>query len=477
MRVPSDVYRRTLYVDGTKPRCVSAWDIDGAPEITDAGPFARARAENRTSPFSHHHPRAIFLPSSSISMGALKRARNASHSRPRSKAFEIQRLPVELLLEVFDMVASVPISRSGHRRNVLAEAPYNLMHTCRYWRDLVLAQPHLFSNVHAPLILEDARIGNKFLRFLRNSIRRAGSHPISIFLEIDAGKLNSKRSIQWHVLDQLLSVSTRWENVYIYAGDVLQNHVLRPLLPGALANLTSLYLADQSGPIFLPLFSEAVRSSGSLRRLSIRLEPDLLDHIPWAQLTHLRLLSIHGDVDISELLKFFSNCVELTSLEISACDAEPLQPEGPVLPISIPALSYLEIGQVLHVECLVDLVSLIRSPVLRVLKVSTSDEEAPDVAESLEDDDDEDEDDEDEDDEDEDDEDDDEEYDGEDWDEDDLDQDLSANIGSFLYACAGTLKDLHLSGHLGVELALRALEIFRDTTIYVNNLRWNVSTL
>lgn len=344
------------------------------------------------------------------------------------------------------------------------------MNTCRLWRDLVLAQPHLFARLHVPLINEDPRIGNKFLRFLSNSIHKSTYHHLSLFLEIDSSNLNCKNSVPERVLDQLLSVSTRWENVHIYAGDVLENHVLRPLLPGALANLTSLYLADQSGPIFLPLFSEAVRSSGSLRRLSIRLEPDLLDHIPWTQLTHLRLLSIHGDVDISELLKLFSKCVELTSLEIAACDAEPLQPEGPVLPISIPALSHLEIGQVLHAECLVDLVSLIRSPVLRVLKVSTSDDEAPDVAESLEDED-EDEDDEDED------EDQDQEYDGEDWDEDDLDQDLSANIGSFFYACAGTLKDLHLSGRLGVELALRALEIFRDTTIYVNSLRWNVSTL
>lgn len=339
-----------------------------------------------------------------------------------------------------------------------------MMHTCRSWRDLVLAQPHLFARLHVPLINEDPRIGNKFLRFLSSSIHKSTNHPLSVFLEIDASNLNSKKSVLGRVLDELLSVSTRWKTFHIYAGDVLQNHgFLRPLLPGALANLTSLYLADQSGPTLLPLFSEAIRSSGSLRRLTIRLEPDLLDHIPWHQLVFLHLLSIHEHVDVLDLLKLLNHSVSLVELLIDECAAEPLYLENPVPPIIIPKLSRLEIGKVFHAECLVDLVSLIRSPVLKVLKLRTREDEAPDGAESFEDED-EDEDEED--------------YD-DDWDEDDQDQDqdLSANIGSFLYACAGTLKDLHLSGSLGVELALRALDILRNSTIHVNNLRWNVSTL
>lgn len=60
---PSNVYRRTLYADATRLHYVFAWDIDGAPEITDAGPSARERAENRTSLFFHHSPPRHLPPS------------------------------------------------------------------------------------------------------------------------------------------------------------------------------------------------------------------------------------------------------------------------------------------------------------------------------------------------------------------------------------------------------------------------------
>ncbi|KAJ7649956.1 hypothetical protein FB45DRAFT_819021, partial [Roridomyces roridus] len=94
----------------------------------------------------------------------------------------ISRLPLEISSEIFRQCLG-----SGHPPGCVQPnaqlAPLVLLNICHTWTDVALSNPTMWASIHIPLLRVRTGRGFGFAELLGMWLRRAGSHPLQLFLE------------------------------------------------------------------------------------------------------------------------------------------------------------------------------------------------------------------------------------------------------------------------------------------------------
>ncbi|KAJ7606075.1 hypothetical protein FB45DRAFT_462850 [Roridomyces roridus] len=191
----------------------------------------------------------------------------------------IRKLPAELLVEIFSIVAGVGTtepewllrrSTSPALRKVLV-----ISQVCAHWRQLACTTPQLW-NFPVKLSLKKAR-SDSFLATTKTFLERSAPHPIPILL-VDQPSAASP------VVDLLFELTPRWKSLVFQNAQISG---LRELPMDALKSLVSVYIKDRTdipmhSPVKVFLGAPCLRTvSVTVRAFTGRI------HLPWSQLTRL----------------------------------------------------------------------------------------------------------------------------------------------------------------------------------------------
>ncbi|KAF7296864.1 F-box domain-containing protein [Mycena indigotica] len=297
----------------------------------------------------------------------------------------IRRMPEDIMRLIF--MNTLP----EHRNAVIdaSEGPLLLVQVCRYWRELTLATPLLWSSIHlvvAQVFHDSLRPetwtspelppGPEFPQYVAPDLStwlvRGKNAPLNITVTMHSLKTGPRSRMvaeaDSHMdetsatrvppfLRSLISVSYRWRDVELVIWDVDHAQVLCKILPEDVPQLESLTLHFILDTESFPAHSQLqLLATPSLRSLCLRGPhpyPAFPASVLWQNIEALTL-----ELDITELsdpespLPFLHECVSLEelSLTISRSLDDSEDSEFPHLPsnihnIILPQLETLDLGQ------------------------------------------------------------------------------------------------------------------------------------
>ncbi|KIK01301.1 hypothetical protein K443DRAFT_98909 [Laccaria amethystina LaAM-08-1] len=315
---------------------------------------------------------------------------------PSPKPPLIQRLPAEILTEIFTYcVCDVTRPPPKELDSILRE-PWTISQTCQYWRNIVLSLPKLWSHIHLDLseiegrdVILKANIPEMLALWMNRSDSK---NPLHITFNDFAVLTNAKRlrPISRKLISTLVSQSNRWAEVSLCVSRFIVNRLSPvqaniPLLHSFTLKSTDPLAGspsvEQIGLYKLLAFAPA------LRNLTVNVSRSfVIDDLrpPYAQLDvvsartlapHALLLKTHSIKSASIRGVMFSGlrdpmctvaiCPELTSLELFV---------SPILLdfLELPALQHLSIQYTTDPDDFRRITSLINrsSCFIRTLKLS-----------------------------------------------------------------------------------------------------------
>lgn len=269
----------------------------------------------------------------------------------------IRKLPSETLTEIF--FASLPVdfdTPDSVRINSLAthSAPWNLSQVCRYWRSIVLNNPHLWTFVavgYAPngKVLSPS-YWEKLYYLMETQLKRTKNVPISIRVLSDVGDGRMTR-----FLDLLAAHSEQWQDVQFIAPSSLVKYLSSvrgrlPLLRTAHLHFEVFTEPSVEVDIFDPDQNDhqseldAFEIAPLLQKIILSMHPRSSSTFkaPWSQLT-----AYQGDYILSEHLSILR---QATLLEKAVINVSPIDDDADVVVhdphtlITLPKLRRLDIA-------------------------------------------------------------------------------------------------------------------------------------
>lgn len=227
-------------------------------------------------------------------------------------------IPIEILSEIF-MIYAYSEGRMEDSYGLglstlwgVSTNPFVLGQVCGYWRSLVTSMPMLWSSL---CIRGPKRFHISLIRLWLN---RAGKYPLTIHASEDlrlryrGHRVMEKTRDGAQLFCVLLEYSQTWRRIDFDMPGL--KHPLQ-ILPSVLPRLESVVLGSRllthgdTDKIWRAIFR-----SPSLRRIVWQVGDfeDLLDHTPWAQLTHITFLTT-----VNGLLYHLQQCTNLEELTIN----------------------------------------------------------------------------------------------------------------------------------------------------------------
>ncbi|KAJ7644609.1 hypothetical protein FB45DRAFT_298158 [Roridomyces roridus] len=216
----------------------------------------------------------------------------------------IRKLPAELLVEIFRVVAaqagklSKPTFTSHALSSVLA-----LSQVCAHWRQLACTTPQLW-NYQVFLNFRKAP-SDVYLATTKTFFERSAPLPIPILWKGETPKASP-------LIQVMLDSAPRWESLVFAESDISQ---LYRLPMDALKSLISLdlrhqaHISDLSPPkVFL--------GAHSLRTVRLTVRNMGPFHMPWSQLVELSLHVFNGE-PAQEFLDILAQCTNIASVEFN----------------------------------------------------------------------------------------------------------------------------------------------------------------
>ncbi|RDB19525.1 hypothetical protein Hypma_013660 [Hypsizygus marmoreus] len=255
----------------------------------------------------------------------------------------INRIPVEILAEVFFRFLEIPSDYFPDRPMLAVTSrcmanPFILGHVCIHWRAVALSTPTLWSSlaIHKP--------ASWMAPMVQIWLQRAKNCPLSLYLYVHCKPSRPEIVGADAILPLFVMCLPRWKNVtfYLNGGPYdsllgLPNHTAR-MLECALLDLKSWdhASADQVW--------RSLSSSPKLRRVfwdNRYMLHHLPAHMPWTQLTHLRMDMGPGSVAPDALLELLRSCQEL--VELHFVPRIPIRNIPRVSPFILPKLRVLTV--------------------------------------------------------------------------------------------------------------------------------------
>ncbi|KZP33819.1 hypothetical protein FIBSPDRAFT_206844 [Athelia psychrophila] len=213
----------------------------------------------------------------------------------------INRLPPEILSEIFLASLPEPNTRLSHYRDYLTQV-LRITHVCGQWRSLGIATPRLWT----------------YLQFIRSSpgviavaaswLERSGSQPITFVIRTDP--VSFQRAV-----DLLAPHAARWKQAYIHwqrprsqgHSPIPHSNIASQITSLPLLERLSITIYQNSG------FPSIFRIAPKLRTLSIKHVGDIGEYsVPWKQLEHLSV----DEVLLGNCLEMLEQSQDLLTLKI-----------------------------------------------------------------------------------------------------------------------------------------------------------------
>ncbi|KAJ7615847.1 hypothetical protein FB45DRAFT_234518 [Roridomyces roridus] len=306
-----------------------------------------------------------------------------------------RRLPEDLVREIF--VACLPSKENATLR--ASDAPMLLCHITRYWRNLALSTPRLWTSLHifCPPAMVDSTMVQRINDTADAWLSRSGSLPLSLslvqgpsfFPPTDNLLVDSHRSACTMLLQTLVKFAARWGSVRLRIADAFDLTPLTQVVPEDVQMLRSAAI-DYWDNLDMPFLA-----AHGLTTLSLRVsELPAIASIHWESLLHLTLsMSNDGHDETSgshDVLPVLRQCSRLETLNVDfdyfsmhAHQSPPAQQPPCDLP-HLRRLSVLGSGwnllrnihtpELRYLSCVLDRVSHLDTtpnPLLRLLSSST----------------------------------------------------------------------------------------------------------
>lgn len=242
----------------------------------------------------------------------------------RAKIAPIRKVPAELLVETFSLVAyggELISPPSSYRKDVL-----RMSQVCTFWRQLVHNTPRLWTAFCDIRGGRKKKFSEQYLALMQTWITRSAPFPIPIHISCDAPGVE-------RVLKSLFPSANRWKSLHL---DCNRLSSLATLPPGSLEMLEKVHL-EGKGRIHPPV--EAFLTAPLLRRVHLSVDETLHIPMPWSQLTSLDLHVTSFNI-CREILIECTNIVEAT-LYITVSPSNAVMSELPVR--ALPHLEALSI--------------------------------------------------------------------------------------------------------------------------------------
>ncbi|KAJ7615855.1 hypothetical protein FB45DRAFT_801477 [Roridomyces roridus] len=260
----------------------------------------------------------------------------------------VRRLPEDLVREIF--VACLHPKENATLR--ASDAPMLLCHITRYWRNVALSTPPLWTSLHIfnPSPRNESMMVQRINDAADAWLSRSGSLPLSIslvqgiplFSPTDNDLIDSHRSACTRLLETLVKFAPRWGSVRLSIAGTFD---LTPLTRVAADDVQMLRSAAidrwDAGMLFL--------GARGLTALSLRTEElPAAASIHWESLSHLTLaMSNHGHDETPgthDVLPILRQCPHLETLNVDfdfGMDSQ--QSLEPQLPCDLPHLRRLSV--------------------------------------------------------------------------------------------------------------------------------------
>ncbi|KAF9457777.1 hypothetical protein BDZ94DRAFT_1227394 [Collybia nuda] len=253
----------------------------------------------------------------------------------------INRMPVEILGEIFiHCLGEIDPARTGSSPTSLSPSPLadpqTLGEVCRFWRDVTLSTPSLWSKIW---IYQPQR---SQVRRVEMWLNRSREYPLNIrIIQLPGGVTHDNHAAADKILSLLVGQVHRWRRIHFRFGSTAQEPLLT-LPVGAATNMESAYVDmwkwDQASA---DQFWKICFSSPSLRHadwVSYTKKPP--NYVPWTQLTSITLY--HG-LTVEECMSILQGCRHLEALCIHAIWTYDslVDPYGPLTLPSLRHLSFL----------------------------------------------------------------------------------------------------------------------------------------
>ncbi|KAF7311690.1 F-box domain-containing protein [Mycena indigotica] len=312
----------------------------------------------------------------------------------------LRRMPEDILRLIF--VQTLPGSRSASMHP--SEGPLLLARVCRYWRDLALATPQLWSSIHIVVPQPDSSPSwgpeaqsspswaqAQALTSLTRWLDRGVKAPLEITLQLgrqtsdgwpvveviddsavdvpdsDDGARVTRESSPF--LAALVAVASRWHNMRLWIRDTSDEGALAGLQAIDVPQLHTLQLINFGRGVSLPLLETA-----SLRRLVIQGNfPAFPTNVQWHNLVSINIQAsyVSPSGDEVETIEFpfpwLQQCTALEKLTVGV-RGYPLQP-APLNSVVLSKLTMLDLGM-FDAPTITDAITHLHAPVLHTLKIA-----------------------------------------------------------------------------------------------------------
>ncbi|KAK0213461.1 hypothetical protein DFS33DRAFT_126258 [Desarmillaria ectypa] len=206
----------------------------------------------------------------------------------------INRLPIEILFEIFDwaLVDALSDNRSA------VQCPWTLGHVCLRWRQTAHSFPSLWSKlrIHITESSSFIRLGRltpvsphgsiRFTAGLDYALSRSGSSPLSFRVEFSDWEVYSQE-----LLKRLVSLSHRWEDIIIIAPASTFNTLFELLGSAQLPLVQSIHFQSSSQFYWddMPAKDRCTAFQTAPKLRSAILNPVLMLRLPSSRITELSI--------------------------------------------------------------------------------------------------------------------------------------------------------------------------------------------
>lgn len=216
----------------------------------------------------------------------------------------ISTLPVEILAEIFwhcvpdAATFQDPVLRT-HQAHPL-NAPILLTRVSRYWREIALNTPSLWSSLSlADGACGGIRVVDAYLSALKTWLSLSQSLPLRIKLDAE-----NHYSIMITYLSLLCDEADRWNEVYLESCHPTHFQTSHKSSFPILTSLSLKLTSTDYGHTQFPVFFDALSSAPNLRRVDITFHSMAGLPLPWSALTEYAFRCTHHYLPILDLPQF-----------------------------------------------------------------------------------------------------------------------------------------------------------------------------
>lgn len=214
--------------------------------------------------------------------------------------------------------------------------PQNLGEVCRFWRDITLSTPALWSKmwIYHPQRAQVQRVAMW--------LGRSRGYPLDITIVQFAHNVTPKdHGATDEILLLLIEQVHRWKRIYFHFASTAQQPLLTLPL-GAPISLESAYVNTWNWEhTSADRFWKVLHSTPSLRHAKwASYTKGLPSHVPWAQLTDI---TVYHGLSVEECISILRGCQHLVAFRIHAVWAYDslIDPHGPLILPQLQHLSFL----------------------------------------------------------------------------------------------------------------------------------------